>query len=99
MPARPQKITFAEMRASGVRGLLIYCSDYHCSHWIAISGDRWPGEIRPFDLEPGFLLFLRSSKAPPSRSPPGRNQALTGQCRAVGLALLLGNDQWCQMVV
>jgi len=23
---RPQKITFAEMRSSGVRGLLIYCS-------------------------------------------------------------------------
>jgi hypothetical protein len=26
---RPQKITLAHMRASGVRGLLIYCSDYH----------------------------------------------------------------------
>jgi hypothetical protein len=26
-----QKITLAEMRAFGVRGLLIYCSDYHCS--------------------------------------------------------------------
>jgi hypothetical protein len=35
-----QKITFAEMRASGVRGLLVYCADYHCSHWTAISGDR-----------------------------------------------------------
>ena len=34
---RPQKITLAEMRASGVRGILIYCSDYHCSHWTAIS--------------------------------------------------------------
>jgi hypothetical protein len=29
---RQKKITFAEMRASGVRGLLIYCSDYRCSH-------------------------------------------------------------------
>jgi hypothetical protein len=27
MPTRP-KITFAEMRESGVRGVLIYCSDY-----------------------------------------------------------------------
>jgi hypothetical protein len=27
---RPQKITFAEMRDAGVRGLLIYCSDYKC---------------------------------------------------------------------
>jgi hypothetical protein len=35
------KITFREMRASGVRGLLIYCSDYRCSHWTAISGDPW----------------------------------------------------------
>ena len=30
---RREKITFAEMRAAGVRGLLIYCSDYKCSHW------------------------------------------------------------------
>ena len=53
-PTRPQKITFAEMRASGVRGLLIYCSDYRCSHYIAISGDRWPDDVRLSDLEPKF---------------------------------------------
>jgi hypothetical protein len=29
--ARQEKIIFGEMRASGVRGLLIYCSDYKCS--------------------------------------------------------------------
>jgi hypothetical protein len=28
----PAKNHLAEMRAAGVRGLLIYCSDYHCSH-------------------------------------------------------------------
>jgi hypothetical protein len=33
---RPQKITFGEMRESGVRGVLIYCADYHCSHSIAV---------------------------------------------------------------
>jgi hypothetical protein len=27
-----EKITFREMRDMGVRGLLVYCSDYHCSH-------------------------------------------------------------------
>jgi len=27
----PQKITLGEMRAMGVRGLLVYYSDYHCS--------------------------------------------------------------------
>ena len=25
---RPQKITFGEMRESGVHGVLVYCSDY-----------------------------------------------------------------------
>jgi hypothetical protein len=54
MLKRPQKITFAEMRASGVRGLLIYCSDYHCGHWTAISGDRGPDDVRLSDLEPRF---------------------------------------------
>jgi hypothetical protein len=51
---RQQKITLGEMRASGVRGLLIYCSDYKCSHSTAISGDRWPDNIRLSDLEPLF---------------------------------------------
>jgi hypothetical protein len=35
-PYPPSEIT-AEMREAGVRGVLIYCSDYH-SHSIAISG-------------------------------------------------------------
>jgi hypothetical protein len=46
---REQKITFAEMRAAGVRGLLIYCSDFRCSHHTAISGDRWPDDVRLSD--------------------------------------------------
>jgi len=50
-----QKITLGQMRASGVRGLLIYCSDFQCSHWTAISGDQWPDEIRLSDLEPRFI--------------------------------------------
>jgi hypothetical protein len=52
--AGPQKITFGDMRESGVRGVLIYCSDYRCSHYIAISGDRWPDVVRLSDLEPKF---------------------------------------------
>src|ERR1700738_4909243 len=56
MPALTrQKITFAEMRAAGVRGVLIYCSDYKCSHSTAISGDRWPDHVRLFDLEGRFV--------------------------------------------
>jgi hypothetical protein len=56
MPTRPQKITFGEMRDTGVRGgILIYCSDYHCSHSIAISADRWSDDVRLSDLEPRFV--------------------------------------------
>ena len=51
MTARPQKITFAEMRDMGIRGLLIYCADYRCSHSIAISGDGWPDDVRLSDIE------------------------------------------------
>ena len=50
--ARQQKITLAEMRVAGFRGLLIYCSDYKCSHWTTISGDRWPDDVRLSNLEP-----------------------------------------------
>jgi len=34
------------MRESGVRGVLIYCSDYRCSHHIAISADQWGEDVR-----------------------------------------------------
>jgi len=52
--ARPAKISFAEMRDMGVRGLLVYCADYHCSHSIAISADAWPDEARLSDIEERF---------------------------------------------
>jgi hypothetical protein len=54
MPTRPQKITFGEMRAAGVRSVLVYCSDYRCSHSIAISADDWSDDVRLSDLEPRF---------------------------------------------
>jgi hypothetical protein len=56
MPAltHPQKITFGEMRDSGVRGVLVYCSDYRCCHSTAISADRWPNDVRLSDIEPRF---------------------------------------------
>jgi hypothetical protein len=51
---RQQKIIFGEMRASGVRGVLVYCSDYKCSHSTTISADPWPDDIRLSDIEPRF---------------------------------------------
>ena len=47
---RPQKITFGDMREMGVRGVLVYCADYRCSHSVAISADRWADEVRLSDL-------------------------------------------------
>jgi hypothetical protein len=40
-----QKITLGEMRAAGVHGLLVYCSDYWRSHFIRLDAamvDQWP---------------------------------------------------------
>jgi hypothetical protein len=53
--ARPEKITFADMRDMGVRGLLIYCSDYKCSHLVTMSSDRWPDGMRLSDIERRFV--------------------------------------------
>jgi hypothetical protein len=55
MNAHPRKITLGEMREAGVRSVLIYCSDYKCSHSIAISADPWPDDVRLSDLEPRFV--------------------------------------------
>jgi hypothetical protein len=50
-----QKITFGDMRGAGVRGVLVYCSDYRCSHSIALSANRWPDDLRLSDIEPRFI--------------------------------------------
>ena len=68
MTARPVKITFGEMRASGVRDVLVYCRDHRCSHHIAISADRWPDYIRLSDIEPGFVCTACGKKGAEVRS-------------------------------
>ena len=47
------------MRDMGVRGLLVYCADYRCSHSIAISGDAWPDNAPPREAGSAVL------KSPP----------------------------------
>jgi hypothetical protein len=54
----PQKITFGEMRSSGVRDVLIYCRDHRCSHHITVNADRWPDDMRLSDVEPGFVCSV-----------------------------------------
>jgi hypothetical protein len=68
---RPQKITLAEMRSTGVRGPLIYRADYRCSHWVELSGDRWPDHIRLSDLEPRFVCSICGHKGADVRPNPG----------------------------
>ena len=55
MSAPVQKIAFAEMRVAGVRGVLIYCSDYRCSHSMCLDANRWADDIRLSDIEPRFV--------------------------------------------
>jgi hypothetical protein len=62
MVKRPQKITLAEMRSMQLRGLLVFCADYRCSHSIKLSADRWPGEVRLSDLEPLFTCTACGNK-------------------------------------
>ena len=38
-----------------MRGIIVYCADYRCSHSVAISGDQWADEVRLSDIEPGFV--------------------------------------------
>jgi len=55
---REQKITLGQMRGSGVRGLLVYCADYKCSHLKTMAPaevDKWPDSVRLSDLEPRFI--------------------------------------------
>jgi hypothetical protein len=53
---RPTKITFGEMRAcGGSTGILVYCTDYRCSHSIEMPGDLWPDDLRLSDIEPRFI--------------------------------------------
>jgi hypothetical protein len=56
MTARPQKITFGEMRGDmGVRSILVYCADHKCSHNVALSADCWSDDLRLSDIESRFV--------------------------------------------
>ena len=43
------------MRASGVRGILVYCADFRCSHSVALLADHWPGDASLSDIKPRFV--------------------------------------------
>jgi hypothetical protein len=73
---RPRKITFGELRSSGVRGVVVFCSDFKCSHSTRISADQWPDDV-------GSPVCVHSMRQARCRRPAGLRTVL---CR-VGLFL------------
>lgn len=50
---KSQKVTLGEMRSNGgPRRLIIYCSDFKCSHSVVIDAAPWGDDVRLSDLEP-----------------------------------------------
>jgi hypothetical protein len=33
------------MRAADISGVLVYCTDYRCSHSVALAADRWADDF------------------------------------------------------
>jgi hypothetical protein len=52
---RSTKITFGEMRSSGVTGILVYCADYQCSHMVPLDASGWADHVRLSDIEGRFV--------------------------------------------
>jgi hypothetical protein len=82
MADRPLKITFAEMRNSGVRGILVYCRDYRCTHSIALMADHWPGDVRLSDIEPLFVCSVCGKRGAEVR--PNFNWNIRGPIGGMG---------------
>ena len=52
---REQKVTLGEMRSdNGPRRLIVYCSDFKCSHSVVVDAAPWGDNVRLSDLEPRF---------------------------------------------
>ena len=86
MSDRPVKITFAQMRNSGVRGILVYCSDYRCSHSLALMADSWPDDVRLSDIEPRFVCTACGKRR---RCAPELQLERSGPDRRHGLPLTI----------
>ena len=55
MTTNQQKVTFGEMRSSGVHGILVSCQNLRCSHLIEMDADCWPNSLRRSDIEDWFI--------------------------------------------
>ena len=77
-----QKITFGEMRASGVQGVLIYCADYKCSHSTKAMADGWADDLRLSDVEDRFVCQACGKRGADIR--PDFNWNATGSAGGLG---------------
>ncbi|MBR0939335.1 hypothetical protein JQ586_39045 [Bradyrhizobium jicamae] len=77
----PQKITFGDMRSMGVRGVLVYCADYQCSHSMAVMADRW-GDLRLSDIEPRLVCSACGNRGADVR--PNFNWNVVGPIGGMG---------------
>ena len=72
MVGHGQKITFGEMRAAGATAIIVYCSDFKCSHSTVISAEQWPDDVRLSDIEPHFVCLVcgqKGAEVRPDRTP------------------------------
>ena len=60
---RPIKITFADMRAAGVREILVYLLRLPVQPLDALMADRWPDELRLQDRTTVCVQGLRQHGA------------------------------------
>ena len=70
MSSRQEKITFGEMRESGVRGVLVYCDG--CGGHDALDADAWSDNLRLSEIEHLFVCQAcgkRGAEIRPNFSP------------------------------
>jgi hypothetical protein len=79
---RGPKVTLGDMRAHGVRRLLIYCcSGLYCGHSAAVDAGRWPDETAVRDLCPKAVCTrcgIIGADVRPDWTERPRGESLTG---------------------
>jgi non-homologous end joining protein Ku len=65
----PEKISFAEMRAAGMRRIVVCCSNERCGRWIRLNIDRWAeNTARGYEIGKGQYLLVEDERGVRGRS-------------------------------
>jgi hypothetical protein len=77
------------MRASGVRRVIVFCSDYKCSHLIEMDAVQWPDDPRLSNIEARFVCEACSKRGADVRPRfPSARMSLIGGHRRQSLSRL-----------